>query len=153
MDTDLYKVAVSLEITPRWKSTPPLARITLDNELIWDACLEHVKSFEFDRHLQKGDHALAIEMYDKPELDGDQALQISRLRLGGIHSQLFVWHGIYRPLYPEPWASEQKALGIDLRPELQNTDYLGWNGTWYLRFSCPIFTWIHQVENLGWIYD
>jgi hypothetical protein len=29
---------------------------------------------------------------------------------------------------------------------------MGWNGRWELNFRVPIFTWIHQLENLGWIY-
>ena len=153
MDTDLYKVDISFKIKPHWKSVSPLARIRLDTELIWDDHLEHEKSFDLARHLPKGDHILQIEMYNKPELDCDQALEISDLRFGRIQSRLFVWQGMYRPRYPEPWATEQREMGIDLESELRNTDYLGWNGTWTLPFSCPVFTWIHRIENLGWIYD
>lgn len=153
MDTDLYKVDISFEVNPHRKSIPPLTKITLDSELIWNGSLEDVESFEISRYLEKGDHALAIEMYDKPDLDGDQGLEISDLRLGGIYDRSFVWQGVYCPRYPEPWASQQRELGIDLHPELRNTDYLGWNGIWRLAFTAPIFTWIHRIENLGWIYD
>lgn len=39
-------------------------------------------------------------------------------------------------------------------PKFQtNATYLGWNGLWVLEFELPIFTWIHKLENLGWIYD
>ena len=65
-----------------------------------------------------------------------------------IQDPKFAWAGIYRPEYPEPWASEQTNLAT----ELSSHTYLGWNGTWRLTFGVPVFTWIHQVQNLGWIY-
>jgi hypothetical protein len=36
---------------------------------------------------------------------------------------------------------------------LKNHTYLSWNGKWTLTFDVPVFTWIHRVQNLGWIYD
>ena len=153
IDTDLFQVDISFDIKPHWQLMPPLAKIALDKELIWDGRLEQTKSFEFARYLQKGDHVLEIEMYDKPALNCDQGLEISDLGIGRIHSRSFVWQGIYRPRYPEPWASEQREQGIILDPQLRNTDYLGWNGAWSLVFSCPVFSWIHRIENLGWVYD
>lgn len=152
MDIELYKTNVSFKIRPYWKDVPPLTKITLGTVLIWDGKIEDTKSFEFTEHLSKGDHLLSIELYNKSEMDREQALQILDLSLGRIQSQQFVWQGVYRPRYPEPWASEQREQGIDLPPELHRTDYLGWNGVWCLVFSCPVFTWIHRTENLGWIY-
>lgn len=153
MDTDTYKVDISFDLKPYWKQTPPVTEIRLDTDLIWHGHLEDIRRFEFTRYLQKGDHRLEIEMSDKPELDSDQGLALSNLRFGRICDKLFVWQGVYRPTYPEPWATEQKDKGYELPPEIRNTDYLGWNGTWSLMFSCPVFTWIHRVQNLGWIYD
>ena len=148
-----YKVDISLKIKPHWNDVPPLARFTLDDDIIWDGKIEDIKSFDFTRYLAPGDHICNIELYDKPDLDGYQGLEILDLSFGCIRSRRFVWQGVYRPRYPEPWATEQKNKGIDLLSVLHNTDYLGWNGTWCLTFSCPIFTWIHRLENLGWIYD
>jgi hypothetical protein len=67
----------------------------------------------------------------------------------GMSLDRFKWAGVYFPVYPEPWASTQ----IDLPKFHKSATYLGWNGQWELEFSVPIFTWIHKLENLGWIYD
>lgn len=152
MDTESYKVDISFCLKPHWKTIAPLAKIRLDSELIWDGYVEDVKKFELQRYLQKGNHNLEIEFDKKTDLDSDQQLEILDLRLGRIQSPRFVWQGVYRPQYSEPWATQQKTLGVHLRAELQNIECLGWNGIWCLSFSCPIFTWIHQIENLGWIY-
>ena len=52
-----------------------------------------------------------------------------------------------------PWYYQQIEKGIILDDELTNIDYLGWPGTWTLDFTSPVFTWIHQIQSLGWIYD
>ena len=61
-------------------------------------------------------------------------------------------YGKYMPIYPNPWAGEQLAQGIVLDPILRYHNYLSWNGTWSLDFTVPIFTWIHTIEDLGWVY-
>jgi len=30
-------------------------------------------------------------------------------------------------------------------------NYLGWDGRWFLDFSTPIYRWIHQRLDLGWL--
>ena len=41
----------------------------------------------------------------------------------------------------------------DKNPVLQPHTYLGWNGRWVLEFETPVFTWIHRLEDLGWLYS
>jgi len=152
-DTDLYKIEIKFDLTPNSVGAAPLSKVMVGTELMWDGPLPRSKTFEFTKFLHKGLHSLEIELYHKPDIDPHQNLQISNLSFGQIHSPRFVWQGVYQPRYPEPWASQQLAQGIQLQSQLHNTDYLGWNGVWRLGFSVPIFTWIHKIENLGWIYD
>ena len=91
---------------------------------------------------------LTVEHYHKSADDPTTAVIIDSVSFFGIQDPKFAWAGIYRPEYPEPWASEQTNLAT----ELSSHTYLGWNGTWRLTFGVPVFTWIHQVQNLGWIY-
>ena len=153
MVTDCYKTDIGFALVPKWADLAPLTKVRLDDELIWDGRISHVKTFDITRSLIKGTHSLTIELYEKSDVDRDQALAITNLRFGGISSQRFVWQSVYRPCYPEPWATEQRSAHKDLLCELESVNYLGWNGTWSLQFNVPVFTWIHQVENLGWIYD
>jgi len=107
--------------------------------------------FDFDI-VAEGQAMLEIELFDKSDLDPQQAVQIKQLSFYGIEDPRFIWLGKYHPVYPEPWATQQREQGQELPLVLTNTDYLGWNGVWRLQFDVPVFTWIHQVQNLGWIY-
>jgi hypothetical protein len=106
--------------------------------------------FEFSA---SGTSCIEIQHYQKCATDKDTAVIIDSISFFGIQDPKFVWLGQYKPEYPEPWASEQKAAGVSLGPVLSNVTHLGWNGTWTLEFEVPVFTWIHQVQNLGWIYN
>lgn len=93
---------------------------------------------------------LVVELVDKTD---QEAVVIESVSFFGIEDPKFAWAGIYEPKYPEPWATEQRDQGVVLKPHLGPHTYLGWNGKWTLTFTVPVFTWIHGVQNLGWIYD
>lgn len=93
---------------------------------------------------------IEVAFMNKPELDHNMAVIVDRVEFFGIADPRFVWAGIYTPTYPEPWYSQQEQ-----KPpaQLPQQNYMGWNGTWRLNFSVPVFTWMHQTLNLGWIYQ
>ena len=153
MVTDSYLVDIDFELVSQWTSEPPKVTVRLDQQTVWCGLLSTPQSFSLKESLAQGVHCLEIELSDKSDLDPVQSVQIAELAIGKIHSQRFFWQAVYRPRYPEPWASQQQAQGLVLQPELPGTYYLGWNGIWKLQLDVPVFTWIHQVENLGWIYD
>lgn len=93
---------------------------------------------------------LHIELFNKPELDHDMAVIVDSIEFFGISDPKFVWRGLYSPEYPEPWYSQQFPVPL---PTLSACDYLGWNGSWHLDFDVPVFTWMHQIQDLGWIYQ
>jgi len=104
-------------------------------------------SFSLD--LAAGPHELFIDFYNKPNNDPVMAVEIAWVEFEGMRLDRFKWSSTYTPVYPEPWSSEQ----TEVLPSVHNsTTYLGWNGRWCLHFATPIFTWIHQLEHLGWIY-
>lgn len=94
--------------------------------------------------------SLVVEHYNKDAADAVTAVEIVSVSFFGIQDPKFAWAGTYTPVYPEPWASEQS---ITLPATIAPQTYLGWNGSWQLDFSVPVFTWIHQVQNLGWLYQ
>lgn len=153
MVTERCRTHVRVDLDPIWQDQPPLVQVRLDNHQLWHDALRQRETIEMIRDLPRGQHCLEIELRDKPAHDPIQAVRIHDLVFGGIRSAKFVWQGVYRPIYPEPWASQQQALGLALASEVRDTDCLGWNGCWVLEFTVPVFTWIHQVEDLGWIYD
>jgi hypothetical protein len=93
---------------------------------------------------------LEIEHSGKTDTDPTTAIVIDSIDFFGIQDPKFVWAGIYYPEYPKPWASQQSA-----KPpaEIIGQTYMGWNGIYRLTFGVPVFTWMHQIQNLGWIYQ
>jgi hypothetical protein len=128
-------------------------KILLDDNTWFDQVLREKTTFEINQELITGPHRLSIQYLEKSQNDHGQAIEIQTLDIHDITDPRFIWRGVYRPEYPEPWATQQRELGLNLEPELTNTDYLGWSGRWDLLFDSPVFTWIHRVQNLGWVYD
>jgi hypothetical protein len=129
----------------------PKVRVTVNDqiqELIIDCDIWVI----FDLDLAKDEHiTLSIEYYDRTAKDGDPtgksdtAILIKDIRLNGINDQKFIWEGIFRPIYPKDHPPAPS--------ELYTINYLGFNGVWSLEMTMPLFTWIHQRQSLGWIYD
>jgi hypothetical protein len=71
-------------------------------------------------------------------------LSIEEVLFNGLSNPKFAWAGVYTPNYP---------LHVQGKEQLSPHTYLGWNGVWRLDYTVPIYTWIHQIESLGWIYD
>jgi len=150
----MHQLDCSLWLQPVWHNDPPLIRLGI-NDNLEEVSLTETTEFRFVRWLDAGAHTLTIEFLNKTDADSqlhlgiDKAVIVDKISFFGISDPKFVWQGNYKPLYPEPWASQQPTLPPDI---LQSHTYLGWNGVWKLSFQMPIFTWIHQVQDLGWIY-
>jgi hypothetical protein len=150
-DQRIYTTEVSLAIRPIWFDRPPTVKISI-GDYHDDLVLEQPMTINTKVWGTKDTwHKIEISHYGKTDQDCrpdsglDTAVIIEKISFNGISSPRFVWQGVYRPHYPEHY---QDGL-----PELKNSTYLGWNGVWTLEFSAPVFTWIHRIENLGWIYD
>lgn len=107
------------------------------------------KVIEVDTNLSIGQQIFFIEFRNKTNETPDMAVEITQVAFEGIVTDRFKWNNRYYPDYPEPWASQQ----TEPLPEFQShATYLGWNGRWELYFFVPIFHWIHETENMGWLY-
>ena len=152
--TYLVKLAISLR--PVWHADPPRIRIGIDNDLT-ELVLTELTTINFEFTAVK-DCQLLVELLNKtdsdciPDLNLDKAVVIESVDFFGIADPRFSWAGIYEPVYPEPWAQEQHDQGVALKRQLCPHTYLSWNGKWTLTFSVPVFTWIHKIQNLGWLY-
>lgn len=152
-------INIDINLTPVYHSEYPEIRIKFNDDIIFCGALLQSRTFTINKQVQRGNQKLSVEFYNKKDNDTivsqglDKAVIINSITLNNITDPKFIWSGIYQPEYPEPWATEQKNAGVHLETELTNTNYLGWNGEWSLVFSTPVFTWIHQLQNLGWIYE
>tara|TARA_R110000868_G_scaffold295331_1_gene555741 strand:- start:1003 stop:1431 length:429 start_codon:yes stop_codon:yes gene_type:complete len=137
-------VKLTVTVTPVGK---PWVRVTAPG---FSRYTQLQESTQIDIHFHTTNtlETLTIEHVNKATDDATTAVIIDSVSFFGIRDPKFAWAGVYRPNYPEPWASEQTNLASELSPHT----YLGWNGCWSLTFGVPVFTWIHQTQNLGWIY-
>jgi hypothetical protein len=142
-------VRIEVLLTPVMFDRTPTGRIGIDT--LKDFVLDTPTWFTFNC---EGTHVqLTVEQYGKTIRDTrgdlDTAIIISEVKLNGITDPKFAWSGIYRPDYPDYYLSQNP----NLKTELSAHNYLGWNGSWTLDLSLPIYTWIHKTLDLGWIYD
>ena len=152
-----YPVKLSITLRPVWHAEPPRVRVTVNHQ-VQELDLVEITTLKFNF---ESDCAcdLVVEFLNKqdsdtvPEHNLDKAVVIESVSFFGINDPKFVWAGVYEPRYPELWATEQQSHGVVLQKQLTNQSYMGWNGKWTLTFEVPVFTWIHKVQNLGWIYN
>jgi hypothetical protein len=146
-----YPVVIDIQLRSVWHDDPPEINIGINNN-IEQVLLTDNRVFHYE-FVSSETSVLTVELLNKTDVDTvnglDKAVVIESVSFFGISDPKFAWAGIYKPNYPEPWASQQ----TDLKPLLKNHTYLGWNGKWTLTFDVPVFTWIHRAQNLGWIYS
>ena len=83
---------------------------------------------------------------EKGVILNDQLLHINSIEIDEIDIGALVYEGVYKPEYPEPWASQQAKAGNKLPETLKNVTQMGHNGTWTFAFSSPFYMWL--LENL-----
>jgi hypothetical protein len=121
----------------------------IDDDVCNTICINTTVILQFSLDLTTDVHRFFIEFRNKTNDTPDRMVIVDSVAVEGITTDRLKWSGTYTPTYPEPWASTQ----IDLTPTLAGATQMGWNGRWELSFAVPIFTWLHQTENLGWIYS
>ena len=157
MDTNLYHLWAKIHLTPTAYNGDPEIKISFNDNIIYCGLLSESRVFEINDYLPDNEYRLSIELLNKHAINDtntttgiSKAVNIDRIIFNNIEDNRFIWAGEYCPEYPEPWYSEQTVKPDSL---LKNHTYLSWNGKWTLTFTVPVFTWIHQLQNLGWIYD
>lgn len=148
----MYKLCGSIKIKPIWWNDAPKILVKLDDEILYNDEILETTSIPFNKHILNGKHFLFVNFLNKGyndtilEENKDKAVIVESVEFFGIIDPRFIWNkSYYKPEYPEDYHNK-----ID---QLNGHNYLSWNGIWCLEFTSPIFTWIHDVTNLGWIYE
>jgi len=140
------RTKAAITLTPKLEKVPPDVFVSVPGHVVRKTLWETTRiELEFDAPVGW----LEVVFMNKPELDHDMAVIVDKIEFFGISDPRFVWAGVYTPRYPEPWYSQQVEKP---QPQLPQQNYMGWNGTWRLDFTVPVFTWMHKTMNLGWIY-
>ena len=144
-----YHTNIKVKIRPIWFDSLPTISIGMNGQRE-TIKLSEEQWFEYDYTDISGIGYLEIELLGKTNQDTDTAgnrdtaVVIEEILLNNLSSPKFAWAGVYTPNYP---------LHVQGKEQLSPHTYLGWNGVWRLDYTVPIYTWIHQIESLGWIYN
>lgn len=154
--TTKFNLDLILEIEPVWHESLPRITVLFDQEQLFHGEISQIQRINLRRDVLPGQHCISLLFDNKTDLDTDieqkldKAVIVKQITLNGITDPKFVWAGVYYPRYPELWLGQQSIVPP---ATLNNQTYLGWNGTWRLDFTAPVFSWIHQLQSLGWVYD
>ena len=107
-------------------------------------CVEN-KDYELILNRQGKDTRQTI-INEKGDILHDQLMHIQSIQIDDIDIGALVYQGVYKPTYPEPWATQQRQSGVDLPETMKNVTQMGHNGTWTFKFSSPFYMWL--LENL-----
>ena len=150
MDTQ-YQTEIQITLEPHYQTVIPRVFVELDTEHR-SLILKQTETVTFDFLLDVGPHQLRVWFENKENSDSTTAVEIKDITIQGLTLDRVKWAGNYRPIYPEPWATTQRQEGNALPEVIPGGHYLGWLGTYTLDFEVPTFTWLHKIENLGWLF-
>jgi hypothetical protein len=155
------KIKFKLELYATMWNKPPVAEIKINSKSYFKSEITSTEQdptvVEFEEELTEGsEYNLIIErsgkdnnqtvLNDKGEITKDQLLHIKNIEIDEIDIGALVYEGVYTPKYPEPWATQQRESGNDLKDSFKNVTQMGFNGEWKLKFSSPFYMWL--LENL-----
>lgn len=140
-----------ITIKPHWWQTVPEISYGVNDDVINTIAVGNRTTLRILYPFTAGRHKIWLSYNNKNysecvmDKNLDMAVEIESVAIEGMILDRFRWAGRYRPDYPADYP--------DKKPVIESATYLGWNGRWELPFTTPIFTWIHRLENLGWLYE
>ena len=155
------KLKFKLELYATMWDKPPHAEILIDDNSHFKGVITGTEDkpdlIEFQQELEEGkEYSLIINrsgkaanqtiINDNGDILKDQLLHIKHIEIDEIDTGALVYEGIYTPKYPEPWASQQREAGTELRESFKNVTQMGHNGEWRFTLSSPFYMWL--LENL-----
>jgi len=154
------KLKFKLEIWSEYWDKKPIANIIVNEHSHYNQEITGKEKeptvIEFEHELTEGEnYSLIIERSGKDttqtvvednKIIKDQLLHIKSIEIDEIDLGALVYEGVYTPHYPEPWASQQAAIGNILPDSFKNVTCIGHNGRWKLGFASPFYMWL--LENL-----
>ena len=130
----MFRVCVEVLLEP---VNTPQVKVTCSNETKNLKLSNGPLWVKFEFNQEKGPARLIVELLDKQPNDPDTAVIVKKIKLNDIEHIQNTYQGMYYPNNKDP----------------RRDTYIAWNGIWALEFSVPVYTWMHQAQGLGWIYD
>ena len=141
LDSEILIFEISFDCI--YKSHSPSLNIKIDDEEIIPKLSLGINHLSFSKDLCFGPHCLKIIRQGSTVDDPTQMIILQKLKIDGIDCQNLVWNsGEFTPVYPEPWATQQKELGIKLQDNIIGETHFGHDGTWSLHFVSPFYQYL-----------
>ncbi len=154
------KLTLKLELYATMWNKPPIADIKVNEKSYFNKEITGTEDkptiIQFAHELEEGKpYNLIIDRLGKNtrqtivednKIVKDQLLHIKSIEIDEIDLGSLLFEGVYRPQYPEPWATQQREAGNSIPETLKNSVDLGHNGTWTFSFTSPFYMWL--LENL-----
>ena len=155
------KLKFKLELYSTMWDKPPYAEILIDHDVQFKGAITGTENkpdvieFEYEMKSEqqynliinrsgKGRNQTIIN--EKGDILKDQLLHIKIINIDEIDIGALVFDGVYTPTYPEPWATQQRESGNDLRDSFKNVTSMGFDGEWRFSFTSPFYMWL--LENI-----
>ena len=154
------KLKFKLELYATMWDKPPIADIKIAGKSYFKEEIASTEDkptiIEFEYELEEGkSYNLIINrsgknkrqtIVENEKIIKDQLLHIKSIEIDEIDIDGLVYEGVYKPEYPEPWATQQTEAGNKPPETLKNVTQMGHNGTWTFTFESPFYMWL--LENL-----
>ena len=147
-------VSIDIGIDSQIINTVARVLIKVDNDTICDIEISRPQSIRIEKLLFTGDHRLEIYFYNKNSKesgskDEEMSILIKHIRFQHIDKD-FHFLSSYFPEYPPGFVADQKKQG-KVWSESILSNHLGWNGKYVVEFQTPVYQWLHEKLNLGWL--
>jgi len=155
------KLKFKLELYATMWDKPPHAEVLINENSHYKGIILGTKDkptlIEFEQELEENkSYDLTIirsgkaknqtVVNEKGDILKDQLLHIKSIEIDEIDIGGLVYEGVYTPTYPEPWATQQRHEGNELKESFKNVTIMGHTGKWSFTFGSPFYMWL--LENL-----
>ena len=150
-------VKLALNLSPVFWQEPPAICIKFNDVVLFDGELTCETKFDWQLDAAESNR-LSVFLLNKKDADccdgQDKAVVVDSIGIEGLYYKTFMHKTLYHPIYSDGYYNYAKENNITVEPVI-HSNYLGFNGEWFLEFTWPTFTWIYELETngMGWIYE
>jgi len=151
----MFLVDIKIYLKPVFHAESPYIILKVDDTELYNGQLNHDQTFEYKQSVTQATHNITLEFLNKKDSDCigdlDKAVIIDKVTFFNIESNNVLLNSTYKPLYSTSYLKTLINENKPIKHELKGCNYMGWNGTWTLSFNIPVFSWLHKIDNLGWL--
>jgi hypothetical protein len=141
----LELINIKLTLETEYQIIPPAITAKINERIFYNDVIKDSKLEISTTYHCKHNHDYCIQLIRRGKTDNcpEQLVNIVGMEIDNVNVRDIMWHtSVFRPEYPEPWASQQKQKGIDLEDAIHGETILGHNGIWEFEFSSPFYQFL-----------